>query len=113
MRRAWVGILFFLLGGSGVFGQTPTITGVTNSASGAAGIESGSWVSIYGTGLATTTRSWQSSDFTGTNLPTTIDNVTVSIDGKNAAIAYVSPGQLNVQAPADSATGSVPVVVTN
>jgi uncharacterized protein (TIGR03437 family) len=113
MRRAWVGILFFLLGGSGVFGQTPVISGVTNSASGAAGIESGSWVSIYGTSLATTTRSWQSSDFTGTTLPTTIDNVTVLIDGKNAAIAYVSPGQLNVQAPADSATGSVPVVVTN
>jgi uncharacterized protein (TIGR03437 family) len=108
-----VGILILLLGGSCVFGQTPVIAGVTNSASGAAGIESGSWVSIYGTGLATTTRSWQASDFTGTALPTTIDNVTVLIDGKNAAIAYVSPGQLNVQAPADTATGTVPVVVTN
>ena len=113
MRRAWVSILFLLLGGSCVFGQTPVITGVTNSASGAAGIEAGSWVSIYGTGLATTTRSWQASDFTGTALPTIIDHVTVLIDGKNAAIAYVSPGQLNVQAPADTATGTVPVVVTN
>lgn len=78
-----------------------------------AAIESGSWVSIYGTNLATTTRAWQASDIIGTTLPTTIDNVTVTIDGKKAAISYVSPGQLNVQAPADAATGLVPVVVTN
>ena len=98
------------------FGQTtkgPEVTGVVNSAGGAASIESGSWVSIYGTNLAATTRSWQASDFSGDNLPTTLDNVTVTIDGKKAAIAYVSPGQLNVQAPADTATGTVPVQVTN
>ncbi len=108
-------LLLMLLGGS-VFGQTtsgPVITGVVNGASGAAAIESGSWVSIYGSNLSTTTRSWQASDFSGTNLPTTIDNVTVLIDGKQAAISYVSPGQLNVQAPADTNTGSVPVEVTN
>jgi uncharacterized protein (TIGR03437 family) len=115
MRRVWAGTLILVAGGISLFGQTSTvsITGVTNSASGASAIESGSWVSIYGTGLATTTRAWQASDFTGTALPTTIDNVSVLIDGKNAAIAYVSPGQLNVQAPADTATGAVPVVVKN
>jgi uncharacterized protein (TIGR03437 family) len=112
MKRAWV---FFLLAACCLFGQTSSvaITGVSSSVSGAAGIESGSWVSIYGTGLATTTRSWQASDFTGTALPTVIDNVSVLIDGKNAAIAFVSPGQLNVQAPADTATGKVPVIVTS
>jgi uncharacterized protein (TIGR03437 family) len=99
-----------------LFGQTsspPAITSVSNAASGAKGVESGSWVSIYGSGLATTTRSWQASDFSGHNLPTTIDGVTVLIDGKKAAIAYVSPTQLNVQAPADTASGSVPVQVTS
>jgi uncharacterized protein (TIGR03437 family) len=113
MRRAWVIAQFLLAGNVFLFGQTSTVSiaSVTNSASGAAAIESGSWVSIYGTGLATSTRAWQSSDFVGTALPTTIDNVSVLIDGKNAAIAYVSPGQLNVQAPADAATGAVPVVV--
>jgi uncharacterized protein (TIGR03437 family) len=40
---------------------------------------------------------------------TTLDNVSVLIDGKKAAIAYVSPTQLNVQAPLDTATGMVPV----
>jgi uncharacterized protein (TIGR03437 family) len=117
MKRALAGDLLLLALGTSLFGQSPTvspaITGVTNSASGAATIESGSWVSIYGTGLATTTRAWQSSDFVGTALPTTIDNVSVLIDGKKAAIGYVSPGQLNVIAPTDTATGSVAVQVTS
>jgi uncharacterized protein (TIGR03437 family) len=90
----------------------PVITGVSNNASGGATISSGSWVSIYGTDLSATTRSWQSSDFSGSALPTTIDGVSVQINGKRAAIAFVSPGQLNVQAPADSATGPVQVQVT-
>ena len=32
-------------------GGGPVITGISNNASGAPAIESGSWVSIYGTGL--------------------------------------------------------------
>jgi uncharacterized protein (TIGR03437 family) len=91
----------------------PVITGVSNNASGASAIESGSWVSIYGSGLSATTGSWQTSDFNGNNLPTTLDNVSVQIDGKPAAIYYVSAGQLNVQAPTDAATGTVQVQVTN
>jgi uncharacterized protein (TIGR03437 family) len=99
------------------FGQTPTggpaITGISNDASGAPAIEGGSWVSIYGSGLSATTRSWQASDFSGNILPTTLDGVTVWVDGKKAAISYISPGQLNVQAPTDAATGPVPVQVIN
>jgi uncharacterized protein (TIGR03437 family) len=116
MSRFFPSALLLSVAGAVLFGQTstpPAITSVSNSASGAKGVESGSWVSIYGSGLATTTRSWQSSDFSGNNLPTTIDNVTVLIDGKKAAIAYVSPTQLNVQVPADTASGSVPVQVTS
>jgi uncharacterized protein (TIGR03437 family) len=105
--------LLFLTVGPTLLGQTPLITGISNNASGAPAIESGSWVSIYGTGLAQTTRSWQTSDFSGNNLPTTLDGVSVVIDGKKAAISYVSPGQLNVQAPTDTATGPVQVQVTN
>jgi len=36
----------------------------------------------------------------------------VTVDGKPAAVYYISPGQLDVQAPDDSTTGSVQVVVT-
>jgi uncharacterized protein (TIGR03437 family) len=113
MKRDCLCALLFLTVGPTLFGQTPTITGISNNASGAPAIESGSWVSIYGTGLAATTRSWQASDFTGNNLPTMLDGVSVLIDGKKAAISYVSPGQLNVQAPTDTATGPVQVQVTN
>jgi uncharacterized protein (TIGR03437 family) len=90
-----------------------TITGVSNGASGATAIESGSWVSIYGTNLSATSRAWQTGDFSGNTLPTKLDGVSVTINGKSAAVYYISPGQLNVQAPGDSATGPVPVVVTN
>lgn len=74
--------------------------------SGAVTIQPGAWVSIYGTNLATTTANW-----TG-NFPTQLAGSSVTIDGKPAYLSYVSPTQINVQAPADSATGTVPVVVT-
>ena len=90
-----------------------TISGISNNASGASGIASGSWVSMYGANLSATTRAWQSGDFSGNSLPTKLDGVSVTVNGKSAAVWYISPGQLNVQAPGDSATGPVPVVVTN
>ena len=117
MRRTFLSCLLLLSLGAALFGQppngAPSITSVSNSASGAAGIESGSWVSIYGTNLAGTTRSWVAADFSGANLPTTLDGVSVLINGKKAAVAYVSPSQINLQAPTDTASGSVPVQLTN
>ncbi len=60
MRRARMCGLLILTVGSILFGQPPTggplITGVSNSASDAPANESGSWVSIHGTGLSATTR---------------------------------------------------------
>jgi uncharacterized protein (TIGR03437 family) len=69
-------------------------------------IQPGSWVSIYGTGLASTTAVW-----TG-NFPTTLAGTSVKIDNKLAYLWSVSPTQINLQAPADTATGTVNVVVT-
>ena len=69
-------------------------------------VSSGAWVSIYGTNLATATASW-----TG-NFPTALAGSSVTIDGKPAYLSYVNPTQINVEAPTDAATGSVPVVVT-
>jgi uncharacterized protein (TIGR03437 family) len=96
-----------------VAGPKVTITGISNNASGASVIQSGSWVSIYGSNLSATTRTWQASDFQGINLPTTLDGVTVTINGKPAAIYYISPVQLNVQAPSDTAVGTVQAEVTS
>ena len=89
------------------------ITRVLNGASGRPEIASGSWVSLYGAALSATTRVWQASDSQGGNLPGSLDGVSVTINGKPAAIGYVSPGQLNVLAPTDTATGPVVVQVQN
>jgi uncharacterized protein (TIGR03437 family) len=70
-------------------------------------IQPGSWISIYGTNLATTTASW-----TG-NFPTSLGGVTVTINGNNAYLRYVSPTQINLQAPDDATTGVVNATLTN
>ena len=62
---------------------------------------------MYGTNLASTTESWNG-DF-----PTTLGGVTVTIDGNKAYLSYVSPTQINMQAPDDAMTGVVHVTVTN
>jgi uncharacterized protein (TIGR03437 family) len=46
-------------------------------------------------------------------LPTSLDGVSVTINGKPAFVEYISPTQINVQAPSDTAVGVVDVVVTN
>jgi uncharacterized protein (TIGR03437 family) len=87
----------------------PSITpgGVVPVYSTSAVIQPGEWVSIYGTNLAPATAQWNG-DF-----PTSLAGTSVTIDGKPAYLWFVSPGQINLQAPADTATGPVPVVVTN
>jgi uncharacterized protein (TIGR03437 family) len=91
----------------------PTISAVVDGASFRPAIEAGSWVAIQGSNLANTTRSWKDSDFNGSNLPTSLDGVSVTIDGKPAFVSYISPSQINVQAPSDNATGAVAVIVNN
>jgi uncharacterized protein (TIGR03437 family) len=96
---------------------TPTISdgGIVSAAAfgGAKGVAPGTWLEIYGTNLSTTTGEWSGSDFQGTAAPTKLGGVTVTVAGKNAFVRYISPGQVNVQAPDDIGTGPVPVVVTN
>lgn len=93
----------------------PAVTAVLNGASFLPGIEAGSWVTIEGTNLANTFpgRKWRDEEVAGGNLPASLDGVSVTIDGKPAFVYYISPTQINVQAPSDSTTGSVAVVVSN
>jgi uncharacterized protein (TIGR03437 family) len=70
-------------------------------------IQPGSWISIFGTNLAPATAIWNN------NFPTSLGGTTVKIDNKLAYLWYVSPGQINLQAPDDTATGPVAVTVTN
>jgi uncharacterized protein (TIGR03437 family) len=73
----------------------------------------GSFIEIYGSNLAGSTRGWATADFDGRKAPTTLDGVTVTVGGRPAYISYISPNQVNAQVPGDTALGStVPVVVT-
>jgi uncharacterized protein (TIGR03437 family) len=90
-----------------------TANGVVNAASSAAAIAPGTWVSLFGTALSATTRAWRTADFVNGILPLSLDGVSVTINGKAAAIAFISPAQVNALATDDSTTGLVPVVVKN
>jgi len=69
-------------------------------------IQPGEWVSIYGKNLASTTASWTGA-FT-----TSLGGTIVAIDGSPAYLSYVSPTQINLQAPSNVTIGSASVVVT-
>ncbi|MGA3188040.1 MAG: serine hydrolase [Bryobacteraceae bacterium] len=84
---------------------------VENAASGLSRIVPGSWVSLYGTNLATATRIWYNSEFNGNILPTNVDGVSVQINGLPASVYYVSPTQIDVQAPEASVNTSPATVV--
>jgi uncharacterized protein (TIGR03437 family) len=94
-------------------GGTPTIAAVANAFSNIPGspIESGTWVAIKGANLSNSSpgRGWNANE----NFPTSMDGTSVTINGKTAFVYFISPGQVNVQAPTDSALGPVSVVVTN
>lgn len=69
-------------------------------------IQPGEWITIYGANLASDAEIWNG-DF-----PQTLAGTSVTINNKPAYLMYASPTQINLQAPDDTATGSVSVVVT-
>ena len=76
-------------------------------------IEPGSWISIFGTNLVPASAVWNGSFQSSTSL----GGVSVTINGRPAYISSVTlkgnPDQINVEAPDDTATGPVSVVVTS
>jgi len=90
----------------------PQITGVLNGATFQSTMAASTYLSIFGSNLSTGTTDWSSSVVNGA-APTSLAGATVTIGGANAYIEYASPGQLNVVAPAITATGNgIPVIVT-
>lgn len=88
--------------------------GIVNGAGFQSTIAPGSWVAITGTNLCATTQTWSASDFSnnGQTEPQQLEGVTVSMGGLPAFVYYVSPTQLNVQAPS-LPPGPVSVTVSN
>ncbi len=70
-------------------------------------IQPGSWISIYGTDFAKGTFTW-AGDF-----PAALGGVSVTINKKPGYLWSVTPTQVNLQAPDDTTTGKVNVVLTN
>ena len=81
--------------------SVPAISSV-NTAGGSPTIAPNTWIEIKGSNLATTTRGWRPSDFVNNQLPTQLDGVSVSINGKPAFVYYISPTQVNVLTPTDA-----------
>src|SRR4029078_3442072 len=88
----------------------PAISAVVNAASLQPPIVPNSWVTIFGTNLASKTDNWNNSIVNG-KLPTSVDGVSVTMNGKAAYVYFIAPGQINVLAP-DLAAGPVSVIVT-
>ena len=99
----------------GSISANPNAAAVQNAAQTGGGVAPNTYLSIYGTNLAATKRTWTTTDF-GANgtLPTSLDGVSVMVNGEPAYICYISPVQINLLTPTDIPTvGQVAVQVSN
>jgi len=96
-------------------GPPTAITLVANAASETPTIAPNTWVEIKGSNLAPPgdTRIWQGSDFVGGRMPTQLDGVSATVNGKSAFVYYISPTQVNILTPPDAVLGQVQVQLIN
>jgi uncharacterized protein (TIGR03118 family) len=102
----------------GVFGSlqaAPSVPAgaISNSASYVTTVAPSGFVSVEGFNLAGTQRTWAAADFVAGKLPTSLDGVSATVDGKPAYIYYVSPLQIDLIPAADTTAGPVKVVISN
>lgn len=57
------------------------------------------WIAVFGSALSATTRAWREGDFREGTLPASLDGVEVRVNGRAAAVAFVSPSQVNALLP--------------
>ncbi len=88
-----------------------TTNSVLPSFLGQSGVSSNMYAEIYGSNFASPARIWTGSDFDGPNAPKSLNGVEVTVNNKPAYIYYVSPTQININVPDDTATGPVEVKV--
>jgi uncharacterized protein (TIGR03437 family) len=101
---------------TGPIALPPIVSSVASASACGGGYPSaapGAWIEVHGSNLATSTRSWATSDFTGSNAPTMLEGTQVSIAGQNAVLSYISPAQINAQVPLMVAPGSQNITVTS
>ncbi len=103
--------LFLISGFGGIFlfGQIDMPLSVVSSASYNPVASPDSHATIFGKGLAQTTKSAEL-DHEG-QFPLSVEGTTVKVDGKDARIVYVSPGQVNFLVPSEVTPGNHTVEV--
>ena len=96
----------------------PAITGIVNDASFTAGGAisdrlMGRHLWHFPRACGGDSRSWNTAtEIVNGKFPTSLDGTSVTVNGKPAAVEFISPSQVNIQAPDDVAVGPVQVVVT-
>ena len=92
---------------AGTATSTISTGGIVNAAtSSASPVAPGSLVSIYGSNLGGAVAS-----ASATPLPTSLNGVSVTVNGATVPLVYVSPGQINFQLPFEAATGTASATV--
>jgi uncharacterized protein (TIGR03437 family) len=94
----------------------PQISSIVSSATYQSGsFAANSWVTIFGTNLSPTSRSWTNGDILNGGLPFSLDGVSVVLTGapRLAYVGYVSPTQVNFLLPTDQGPATVQVQVRN
>jgi uncharacterized protein (TIGR03437 family) len=88
-------------------GSLPVVSanGVVNAASFAPRISPGALATVFGSNFALTNAGAQ------TPLPTSVESVSVSVNGQLAPVLYVTPTQVNFQVPWETALGPATVTV--
>ena len=91
----------------------PVITLVANAEGENPTIAPNTWVEVKGANLSNPgdSRTWLPSDFVNNQLPTSLDGVSVTVNGVSAYVYYISPGQINILTPENPMTGAVAVIV--
>ncbi|MGO4881398.1 MAG: BACON domain-containing protein [Bryobacteraceae bacterium] len=94
-------------------GNTPTITGIINAASGATGeIAPGMAISIFGTSLGPATGTTFANPPAGDTIATTLAGTTVTFDGTAVPIIFTLVGQVNALSPFTFANPTTVIQVT-
>jgi uncharacterized protein (TIGR03437 family) len=93
--------LVLLLGDTAPF-SGPTITAVSDNLVDGGAVVPGGWFYVKGSGLSDVQRIWGSGDFSdSTALPTDLNGVEVWVNGAPVPVYFISPNQVNAQAPSN------------
>lgn len=107
------------VGGNGVYLikmtgiAPPTISLVANAFGETPLLAPNTWVEIKGGALAPDARIWANADFGTGLMPTNLDQVSVTVNGKPAYVYYISQTQVNILTPPDDLPSTAQVQLTN